>query len=83
MININPQLPDPTKPDYAKNLNYVLTKLLREMAIEINRTSGSSWDGMHPILGVHHIWISSSGVLRIKNGAPTSDGDGQVIGTQT
>jgi len=34
-------------------------------------------------LGGYRLWVDSSGRLRIKNGAPTSDTDGTVVGTQT
>lgn len=33
-------------------------------------------------LGPYRLWVDGSGRLRIKNGAPTSDGDGVVVGTQ-
>ena len=34
-------------------------------------------------LGAYALWVDSTGDLRIKNGAPTSDTDGTVVGTQT
>jgi hypothetical protein len=34
-------------------------------------------------MGGYILWVDSSGRLRIKNGAPTSDTDGVVVGTQT
>lgn len=34
-------------------------------------------------LGVYQLWVDSSGRLRIKNGVPSSDTDGTVVGTQT
>jgi hypothetical protein len=34
-------------------------------------------------LGGYRLWVDSSGRLRIKNGAPTSDTDGTVVGTQS
>jgi hypothetical protein len=34
-------------------------------------------------LGSYHIWVDTSGRLRIKNGVPTSETDGTVVGTQT
>lgn len=34
-------------------------------------------------LGTYHLWVDGSGRLRIKNGVPTSDTDGTVVGTQT
>ncbi len=48
------------------------------------RTLGSgAWNGAHMIMGAYHLWIDSSGRLRIKSGAPTSDTDGTVAGTQS
>lgn len=34
-------------------------------------------------LGAYNLWVDSSGRLRIKNGVPSSDTDGTVVGTQT
>jgi hypothetical protein len=34
-------------------------------------------------LGNYRLWVDSSGRLRIKSGAPTSDTDGTVVGTQS
>lgn len=42
-----------------------------------------SWNGTHPILGSYHLWVDSSGRLRIKSGSPSSDTDGTIVGTQT
>ena len=44
---------------------------------------GSAWDGEHLVLGAYHLWVDATGDLRIKSSAPTSDGDGTVVGTQT
>jgi len=41
------------------------------------------WNGGHFIMGNYHLWIDTSGRLRIKNGAPTSATDGTVVGTQS
>lgn len=35
------------------------------------------------ILGTNYLWVDATGVLRIKDGAPTSDTDGIVVGSQT
>ncbi|AQT27908.1 tail protein [Pectobacterium phage vB_PatP_CB4] len=35
------------------------------------------------LLGGYQIWVDAQGKLRIKNGAPTSDTDGTVVGDQT
>lgn len=34
-------------------------------------------------LGSYALWVDSTGDLRIKSGAPTSDTDGTVVGTQS
>jgi hypothetical protein len=44
----------------------------------IGRTNGAPLQ-----LGNYHLWVDTTGDLRIKNGAPTSDTDGVVVGTQT
>ncbi|MFD0767751.1 hypothetical protein ACFQZ1_02280 [Bacillus sp. CGMCC 1.60114] len=33
-------------------------------------------------LGTYALWVSSSGKSMIKNGAPSSDTDGTIVGTQ-
>lgn len=40
------------------------------------------WNGQRLKLGAYHLWVDSTGKLRMKNGAPTSDTDGTVVGTQ-
>jgi hypothetical protein len=42
-----------------------------------------TWNGGTFRLGAYRLWVDSTGDLRIKNGAPTSDTDGTVVGTQT
>jgi len=49
--------------------------------------SGSGWNesssnGCALRLGNYRLWVDSTGDLRIKNGAATSDTDGTVVGTQ-
>jgi hypothetical protein len=34
-------------------------------------------------LGPNRLWVDSTGRLRVKTSAPTSDTDGTVVGTQT
>ena len=41
------------------------------------------WNGGHFLMGNYHLWIDTSGRLRIKNGTPTSATDGTVVGTQS
>ena len=45
----------------------------------------SGWNNTQGILTLGHyrFWVDSTGDLRIKLGAPTSDTDGTVVGTQT
>ena len=43
----------------------------------------SAWDTNTLQLGVYYFWVDASGKFRIKSGAPASDTDGTVVGTQT
>lgn len=43
---------------------------------------GSTWNGTHIKMGNYHLWLDSQVRLRVKNGAPTSDVDGMLVGTQ-
>ncbi len=43
---------------------------------------GSTWNGNHGLMGNYHLWVDATGALRMKNGAPTGDTDGAVVGTQ-
>jgi hypothetical protein len=43
----------------------------------------STFSGNHLILGIYHIWVDSTGNLRIKGSVPTSDADGTVVGAQS
>jgi hypothetical protein len=76
-------LPEPGTNDYERNFNIAITQALREVYARISALEGYKWDGVHPIHGVYHLWIDSTGDLRIKSSQPTSDTDGTVIGTQT
>lgn len=42
----------------------------------------SAWNGSHLTIGTQHLWVDSSGRLRIKSSQPTSDTDGTIVGTQ-
>ena len=44
------------------------------------RSIGSAWNETHIVMKTWHIWIDSTGALRKKNGAPTSDLDGALVG---
>ena len=52
-----------------------------------NASGASTWQNGHLVLGTtsnpFHLWADATGDLRIKNGAPTSDTDGAIVGTQT
>ena len=41
------------------------------------------WDREHLQMGKWHIWITANGFLRIKDGIPTSDSDGMIVGEQS
>jgi hypothetical protein len=42
-----------------------------------------AWDGRRLRLGTYTLWVTATGILRIKNGIPTSETDGTVVGAQT
>lgn len=79
MIPLDPYLPSPDSP----NFSFALKDYLIKMAKDINKMSGSEWDKNHPVLGAYHLWVDSTGDLRIKSSQPASDTDGTVIGTQS
>ena len=45
--------------------------------------NGGAWNTAHFVMGPYHLWVDSTGDLRIKSSTPTSDTDGTVVGTQT
>ncbi|CAK0769663.1 hypothetical protein CCP3SC1AL1_470023 [Gammaproteobacteria bacterium] len=47
------------------------------------RVGDGVWNGRPLRLGSWYLWVDATGTLRIKSGAPTSDLDGTVVGTQT
>jgi hypothetical protein len=47
------------------------------------RTASASWAYAPIQIGTYYLWVDTTGDLRIKNGAPTSDTDGTVVGTQS
>ncbi|OMF37427.1 hypothetical protein BK133_05065 [Paenibacillus sp. FSL H8-0548] len=59
-------------------------KLVEEVFVlgDLNVTGGAYNTG-HFTLGAYHFWVDSTGKLRIKNGVPTTDTDGIVVGSQT
>jgi hypothetical protein len=53
------------------------------IAVDGSLQLAGGWNNGHLILGGNHLWTDSTGRLRIKSSAPTSDTDGAVVGTQT
>jgi hypothetical protein len=47
------------------------------------RRSDHCSEGVGIILGTYHLWVDATGDLRINSGAPSSDTDGVVVGTQS
>lgn len=41
------------------------------------------WSSDHFMIGNYHLWVDSTGRLRIKSSTPTGDMDGTVVGSQT
>lgn len=64
-------------------------ELYRDAANRVTLADGDSfrvqgtWNGGMLQLGTYRLWVDSTGKLLIKNGVPTSDTDGTVVGTQT
>lgn len=42
-----------------------------------------TWNGGHFVMGTYHMWIDALGRLRILNGVPTADTDGEIVGMQS
>jgi len=40
---------------------------------------GSAWNSSHLVMGNYHLWVDTTGALRIKNGAPDRDRDGTAF----
>jgi Pectate lyase superfamily protein len=65
------------------------TVIERKSANTIGLSTGDTWqvDGEYNQgmlrLGNYRLWVDSTGDLRIKNGTPSSDTDGTVVGTQS
>lgn len=91
LINIGRITFDPTSIAAGAVSSYMQFKV-RSAGSEVNPViivpeslwvTGGAWNTSHLRLGNYRLWVDSSGRLRIKNGAPTSDTDGTVVGTQT
>ncbi len=48
-----------------------------------SKLGGGSYSTGHLVMGNYHIWVDGNGRLRIKNGIPTSNTDGQIVGLQS
>lgn len=78
----------PTIPTYLISslaTGAVDTTELADGAVTAVKTDfNSEWNGASVFqLGTYRLWVDATGDLRIKNGAPTTDLDGTVVGTQT
>ena len=76
--------------DEVQDVSNLLGRALRNAiskkggTMEGNLTfEGGGWDEAHLVLGNNHLWVDSTGDLRINVGAPASDTDGTVVGGQT
>ena len=58
------------------------TMLECDDANNLINVGNGAWNGQRLRLGTYQFWVDSSGRFRIKNGDPTSDTDGTVVGTQ-
>jgi hypothetical protein len=45
--------------------------------------SGGGYNSGHLVLGAWHLWVDATGDLRMNSGAPTTDTDGSVVGSQS
>lgn len=70
---------------FARGLISILQQMRTEITRVVNNNAADSseWDGNHLTIGNYHIWVDSTGDLRIKSGAPANDTDGTVVGTQS
>lgn len=73
-------------PSYGTVLLNRPTSVTGQLDANGLKSNTSVWDAAHIIFGTYHLWITvggaAPGVLMIKNGAPTSDTDGTVVGSQ-
>lgn len=77
------------KPDRLRFRSNALVSLLEidgaaaTITPQVSLKVGGTYNAANLLtLGTYRIWPDSSGRLRIKNGVPTSDTDGTIIGTQ-
>lgn len=80
-----------TTPSYAyllanrtifKDQTGTTTFLDIDTASNVFGIGNGAWNGQRMKLGAYQFWVDSSGRLRIKNGNPSSDTDGTVVGAQ-
>jgi hypothetical protein len=67
-------------------LDRISSAATEKMAVKNNGTvdiNGGAWNSGHLVLGAWHLWVDSTGDLRMNSGAPTSDTDGTVVGAQS
>ncbi len=62
---------------------YISTSAVNYSHLQARGQNAGAWNGAHIILGNYRLWVDSTGELRIKSGAPTSDTDGVIVGSQT
>lgn len=77
----NAQLTDEDR-EQVNAVQLALQGILGQMTEAIVKIQGINLQNKL-LLGGYQIWVDAQGKLRIKNGAPTSDTDGTVVGTQT
>lgn len=70
----------PTWRDLPPNDWVALNAKLRGLVVSL-RAQGVWTDPIR--VGAAYLWADSTGALRIKTAAPTSDTDGTIVGTQT
>jgi len=62
------------------NMNFdELFEVVNEGGIQVAGT----WDGPTIKLGTHHLYVDSSGRLRISGGPPASEAAGTIVGAQS
>lgn len=83
---------NPSLPDYAvingstvlQNKDGTVSFLEAISGTNVCKIGSGAWNSASRLaLGTYQFWVDSSGNLRIKNGTPTSDTDGTIVGTQS
>ncbi|APD19102.1 hypothetical protein BK812_0016 [Pectobacterium phage A38] len=77
----NAQLTDVDR-EYVNDVQLTLQAMFGQMSEAIIKIQGINLQNKL-LLGGYQLWVDAQGRLRIKNGDPTSDTDGTVVGTQT